>query len=267
MQELTADALKQGELWSRGARDWETIQEASSAPLWLAALDAGRVGKGTRLLDAGCGAGGACSLAASRGADVFGVDPAVNLITIARERLPAADFRIGELENLLFPNAEFDAAICINALQYTARPELAMHELGRVCRAEGRVVAAVFGNPADSDASRIFEAIVALFPKRPSSAGPFALSAPDALASLVEQVTALRLEAVEEIDCAHSYPDLDTALKGQMSAGASWRAVEILGDDRVRGAVRAALESLRQADGSVRMVNRYRYAIAVKQAG
>lgn len=117
MKDLTEAASKQGELWGRAARDWAAIQEPATVPLWNAVLDAARAHAGTRVLDAGCGAAGACALAVQRGADVFGVDPSVNLITIARERLPHCDLRIGELENLPFPNGHFDATIAVNSLQ------------------------------------------------------------------------------------------------------------------------------------------------------
>jgi SAM-dependent methyltransferase len=264
VRELSEAASKQGELWGRAARDWAAIQEPGTIPLWNAVLDSARVGAGTRILDAGCGAGGACVIAVHRGADVFGADPSVNLVTIARKRLPHCDFRIGELENLPFSNGCFDAVIAVNSLQYVSNPKLAMHELGRVSRQDGRVVVAVFADPERCDAVTIFRAIVDLFPKPPSSGGPFSLSAPDALRLLVETVVGLRVETIEELDLAHEYPDLETALRGQMSAGATWRAVEILGEDRVRAAIRGVLERFDQGDGTVRMMNRFRYAVAVK---
>ncbi len=264
MKELSELASKQGDLWGRAARDWATMQEPAAVPLWNAALDAARVGAGTRMLDAGCGAGGACVLAAARGADPFGVDPSVNLITIARERLPHCDFRIGELENIPHSNGNFDVAIAVNSMQYTADPELAMHELGRVTREGGRVVAVVFADPERCDNDRIFRAVVDLFPKPPTSAGPFALSAPGALQELVESVAGLSVEAIAEIDVVRDYEDVDNALRGQMAAGATWRAVEILGEDRVRAAIRGAVEQFLQPDGTVRMTNRFRYVVALR---
>jgi SAM-dependent methyltransferase len=262
--ELSEEASKQGELWGRAARDWATIHEPATVPLWTAVLDAARVGAGKRVLDAGCGAGGACVLAVQRGADAFGVDPAVNLITIARERLPNSDFRIGELENLPYSNGSFDSVIAVNSLQYAVNSKLSLHELGRVGRKDARIVVAVFADPERCDAMHIFRAILELFPKPPSSAGPFALSAPEVLRSLVESVIGLRLESIEELDVAHEYADVDTALRGQMSAGATWRAVEILGEDRVRRAIREVLERFRLPGGTVRMMNRFQYAVAVK---
>ncbi len=266
MEKLSNEASKQGELWSRGAREWVAIQEPTGGPLWKAALDAAGVKAGMRMLDAGCGGGGLCALATQRGALSFGVDPSVTMITLARERLPLVDFRIAELEQLPFPNAEFDAALAVNSIQYVAGPQVAMHELGRVCKPGGRAVAVVFSDPEGCDSALILGAILDLFEKPPASRGPFALSAPGTLPELIKSVTGLQCEAESELEYSHEYPDVETALRGQMSAGATWRAVEILGEDRVRGAIRRVLEDLRQPDGTVWMRNRYRMATALRQA-
>lgn len=60
----------QGELWGRAPLDWADLQEGFSVPLWQSMLTACGVSTGTRLLDAGCGAGGACALARRHGAIV-----------------------------------------------------------------------------------------------------------------------------------------------------------------------------------------------------
>ena len=266
MERLSNEASKQGELWSRGARDWVAIQEPAGAPLWKAALDSSGVETGMRVLDAGCGGGGLCALAAQRGALAFGVDPSVTMITLARERLPLNDFRIAELERLPFPNAEFDAALAVNSLQYVANPQVAMQELGRVCKPGGRAVAVVFADPEACDSALILEAVLNLFEEVPASRGPFALSAPGTLPVFIKSVAGLVCQAESELEYSHEYPDMETALRGQMSAGATWRAVEILCEDRVRQAIRRVLEGLRQPDGTVRMRNRYRMATALRKA-
>src|SRR5580658_11271109 len=107
--QLTDKARKQGALWSVEARDWMEIQERKSPALWRPVLDLARVGKGTRMLDAGCGAGGASVMARERGAVVSGCDISEAMLAIARERLPRADLQLAELENLPFDNAAFDA--------------------------------------------------------------------------------------------------------------------------------------------------------------
>src|SRR5437868_2158033 len=92
----------QGELWGAAASVWAELQEPTGLPLWKAMLDAAGVEKGTSLLDAGCGGGGACVVAAERGAQVSGIDASPALIAIARRRVPNGDFRVDDLESLRF---------------------------------------------------------------------------------------------------------------------------------------------------------------------
>ena len=81
-------ARVQGELWGRAPDDWASLQEAQHAPFFDAMLDAAGVGDGVRVLDAGCGGGGASVLAERRGATVSGLDASAPLIDIARNRVP-----------------------------------------------------------------------------------------------------------------------------------------------------------------------------------
>lgn len=60
-------AAVQGQLWGALARDWAPYGEQLCLPLQGAALDAAHVTAGTRLLDAGCGAGLLALLASLRG--------------------------------------------------------------------------------------------------------------------------------------------------------------------------------------------------------
>src|SRR5439155_10236663 len=111
-------ATVQGRLWGRAARDWRELQEPTALPLWEAMLAAAAVGPGTRVLDAGCGAGGASMLAARRGAHVNGLDAAEALLAIARWRVPDGDFRTGDLEALPYPSGTFDAILVADVLPY-----------------------------------------------------------------------------------------------------------------------------------------------------
>ena len=102
-------------------------------PLWHAMLDGVNAGPGSRLLDVGCGGGGASVLAARRGAKIFGLDVAALLLAIAQERVPGGDFRVGDMEELPYDDESFDAAIMASSLQYAADRLVALGELRRVC--------------------------------------------------------------------------------------------------------------------------------------
>jgi ubiquinone/menaquinone biosynthesis C-methylase UbiE len=115
----------QGELWGQAPRDW-TEFALTMTPIWVAALDAAQVSAGTRLLDAGCGSGGTSVLAAQRGARVSGLDASGPLIDVAKEQVPGADLRVGEIEELPYGDGAFDAVIACSSLQYTENKQRAL---------------------------------------------------------------------------------------------------------------------------------------------
>src|SRR6266478_1667618 len=142
--QLSDSARKQGALWGAAARDWVDIQEPTAVALWTAVLYAAGAGRGTRLLDVGCGAGGASVMALGRGALVSGCDASEGLLAIVRKRLPGADLKLGELENLPFPDASFDVVLAVNSLQFTSNPARAAQEMVRVAAPGGRIAVVVW---------------------------------------------------------------------------------------------------------------------------
>jgi SAM-dependent methyltransferase len=256
---LSEAGQKIGKLWSIEARDWLDIQEKKSPALWIPVLDLAQVHQGTRVLDAGCGTGGAAVLAHQRGANISGCDASQAMLDIAQQRLPGADFRLAELEQLPFPDAAFDAVLAINSLQFAPDPARAAQELTRVTAAGGRVAVVVWAID-HCEQKAIFDTILALFEKPPKGRGVFALSAP----GQVEALFPIARSQTTEIDCVFEYPTLETALRGQMAAGPSQRVVEIFGREKVESTVRAALMPFVTAAGEVRMQNRFRCTIVHK---
>lgn len=254
---LSEQAQKQGRLWGVEAQDWLEIQERKSPVLWIPVLDAAGVRSGVRVLDAGCGTGGAAILARERGAIVSGCDASEGMLNVARTRLPGADLRLAELENLPFADASFDAVLAINSLQFVADPAGGANELVRVTAPGGRIAVVVWSLD-HCEQKAIFDAILALFEKPPKGRGVFALSGRSQVEDLFR---GLSIHATD-IDCVFAYPNLEIALRGQMAAGPSQRVVEIFGRERVETAVRAALQPFVKSSGEVRMQNRFRCVVA-----
>jgi SAM-dependent methyltransferase len=93
-------------------------------------------GDGRRAVDAGCGTGRHTAKLAERGWDVVGVDGSPEMLEVARERVPGADLREGDLRELPVEDAWADVAVCALALSHL--PDLAaMGELGRILRPGG----------------------------------------------------------------------------------------------------------------------------------
>ncbi|MDB4969748.1 MAG: Methyltransferase type 11 [Myxococcales bacterium] len=255
-------ATVNGSLWGAQARAWAEAQEAIARPLYVAALERTRVGGGTAYLDVGCGSGMALQLAAQRGATVSGLDAAESLVAIARERVPSADVRVGELEELPFADASFDVITGFNAFQYAARPAHALAEARRVARPGAEVVVATWTTPDRTQAAELLAALKPLLPAPPPGApGPFALSDEGVLRALAAEAGWKPLDVVD-VECPFAYPDVETGLRGLGSSGVAERARRHSGDAAVNAAHRAVLEKFRRPDGSVHIGNAFRYLVA-----
>lgn len=139
------DALK-----SRLKATWESGDYAHFAqyllPGALEFLNRLQLAPGTRMLDAGCGAGQIAIPAARAGVDVTGIDIASNLIAHARARAAAENLKVrfeeADAEMLPFPDASFDVVVSLFGAMFAPRPDAVARELIRVCKPGGRVVMA-----------------------------------------------------------------------------------------------------------------------------
>jgi SAM-dependent methyltransferase len=253
-------ATRQGRLWGAEAQDWAEIQEIMALPLWEAMLNAAAVGPATRLLDAGCGAGGAGVRAARRGAHVNGLDAAEALLAIARRRLPDGDFRVGDLEALPYPSGTFDAILVADVLPYVADPLAVLRELRRVCDWLGRVVVATWGRPEECEQWAIEAAVRAVLPVPPDMER-FALSGPGALEGLLAQAS-LAVIGGGTVACLSEYPDEETLWLAQAAAGPLQAALRAVAAEPLKATVRRAVAPYRTSTGNVRLQNHFRYVVA-----
>jgi SAM-dependent methyltransferase len=128
--------------------DWgDGVYEHTAAELAPATDETLRVAgvqPGERVLDVGCGTGNAALAAARLGAIVAGVDPAVRLIDVARERAEqesvALDLRVGDAVALPWPDHSFDVVVSVFGVVFARPADRAAAELRRVARPGGRIV-------------------------------------------------------------------------------------------------------------------------------
>ncbi len=93
-----------------------------------------------RVLDVGSGDGVNAELLAPRSQHVTCLDLSPRVIEAAKVRLAHVDnvdFRVGDMHDLPFASASFDALLLLNALTYSDRPALAIAEAARVLRPGG----------------------------------------------------------------------------------------------------------------------------------
>jgi 2-polyprenyl-3-methyl-5-hydroxy-6-metoxy-1,4-benzoquinol methylase len=100
------------------------------------------VGRGARILDAGCGAGRVGGLLAAAGHRVTGVDLDPELIAAAEQDYPGPDWRVGDLAELDLPD-RFDVVLCAGNVMTFVAPGTRAEILRRMqahLDAAGRVV-------------------------------------------------------------------------------------------------------------------------------
>jgi SAM-dependent methyltransferase len=260
---ISEAATVQRRLWGTDPQAWAELAEAHNRPLFEAVLNAADVRAGTRVLDVGCGSGLTLVLAGERGAHASGIDISPGLLGIARERLPAADLREGDMESLPFDADAFDAVLGINAFQFAGDPERALRETARVVRPGGRVVASLFAAPERSQGTVVHEAMSALIP--PEQAGdhaPYALSAPGNLEAALH-AAGLTVVADGEVGCAWRYASMDDAVRGLLCSAGGARATEAAGEKRVRAVLVDAMRPFEHG-GGVTMRNTFRWVAATR---
>jgi SAM-dependent methyltransferase len=134
---------RQSVMWGNGPyqRITETI-----ADIHEAVVERLQPGPGDDMLDLACGTGAMAELAAQRGARVVGVDLAPALIETAKERASQQgleiDYRVGDAENLDFPDASFDKVSSTCGIMFTPDHEAVARQLARIVRPGGLIALA-----------------------------------------------------------------------------------------------------------------------------
>src|SRR2546421_4675039 len=122
---------------------------------------------GKRILDLACGPGTLTYRLArdvSPDGEVVGIDLAPGMIELARRDAPTGlpvRFELMDMEELRFPDAEFDAAVCGHGWQFVPALLRALREARRVIRPGARMAASVPVDPTQpSEAQAILERAV-----------------------------------------------------------------------------------------------------------
>jgi len=128
--------------WAAG--DYASVAERLVLELGPIAVERAGIEPGMLVLDVATGSGNAAIPAASRGAQVTGLDLVPELLDVARARADAAGVEIdwvqGDAEQLPFEDESFDVVLSTLGVQFAPRHEVVARELGRVCRPGGAIV-------------------------------------------------------------------------------------------------------------------------------
>jgi len=247
----------EGELWGGRAKDWAELGDPTTKPLFQAMLDVSHVGRGTRFLDMGCGAGGACVLAEELGANVSGFDASANLVEIARERVPQADFRQGDIEEMPYEDGSFDVVFAANSVQYAENQEQAVREGLRVMSDGGKFVLGMWCEPERCDMSALFKAVA---PGGPPPNAPPSLADRANLLGLLERAGGTVISDGEVL-CPFVFATMDDAIRCVRSAGIMQMFEAKLGKDHLIQAIITSHEPFKQPDGTYRLDNWFRWVV------
>ena len=126
--------------WETHAEWWIDGFTAGADPEYeeqILPLAARELAGAQRVLDVGCGDGQVSRLAAKLGAQVVGVDPTWNCVSVAHQRGGAVFARAGAAQ-LPFADATFDAVIACLVFEHIRDVDEAIAEVARVLQPGGR---------------------------------------------------------------------------------------------------------------------------------
>jgi SAM-dependent methyltransferase len=250
-----------GRLWGARAHDWAGVEE-QQRHTYETAIEHLNLRDGQRVLDIGCGTGAFLRLVAERGAVPYGLDASEALIEIARERVPEADLRVGEMEQLPYDDDTFDLVTGFNAFFFAADLVAALRESGRVAKPAAPVVIQVWGPPERCDLEAMKWVARSYAPPPPPDAPPPSkLWEPGVLESLA---TAAGLTPETTFDSSYAFQYSDEQTLGRLLI-APMGLAELAGPERepaVRREVIDALAQYRAPDGSYRLNNEFHFLVA-----
>jgi len=257
----TGSASRWGPLWGARPADW-ALSEDMQLPTYEAALERTGLEPGWRVLDLGCGAGAFLRLAADRAGKPSGLDASEALIGFARARLPEADLRVGEMEELPWDDDSFDLVTGFNSFFFANDMVGALREAGRVAKPGSPVVIQVWGAHERCDLEAMKQVARPFLPPRPADAPPDPdLSQPGLLSELASRS---RLTPHDEFDATWAFTYPDAATLGRAMLAVAGLAV-IAGPEREQELESAIIDGLaryRRPDGSYLLSNEYHYLIA-----
>jgi SAM-dependent methyltransferase len=258
---VSGSASRWGRLWGARPADW-ALSEDRQLPTYEAALERTGLEPGWGVLDVGCGAGAFLRLVAERGGKPHGLDASDALVAFARSRLPGADLRVGEMEDLPWHDHSFDLVTGFNSFFFANDMVAALREARRVAKPGAPVVIQVWGRHERCDLEAMKQIARPFLPPRPPDAPPDPdLSQPGTLRALA---TRAGLTPEDEFDAiwAFEYPDADTLGRAMVAVAGLALIAGPEHEDELKAAIVHGLAPFRTDDGSYRLSNEYHYLVA-----
>jgi SAM-dependent methyltransferase len=257
----SGSAERWGPLWGARPTDW-ALSEDQQLPTYEEALRRVGLRPGQLVLDIGCGVGAFLRLVGERGARPFGLDASEALLEVARERVPDADLRVGEMEALPYEDDTVDLVCGFNSFFFANDIVVAVREAGRVAKTGAPVVIQVWGPHDRNDFEAMKEIARPFFPPRPADAPPEPdYSQPGALEDIAARA-GLEPGQAFDVSWAYEYPDEDTLGRALVAPAGLALLVGPDREERFKNALVEGLARYRTPDGGYRLNNTFHYLIA-----
>jgi SAM-dependent methyltransferase len=258
---VSGSAARWGPLWGARPADW-ALNEDRQVPTYEAALQHVGLERGQRVLDVGCGAGAFLRLVAERGGEPHGIDASEALIDYARARLPNADLRVGEMQDLPWDDDSFDVVTGFNSFFFANSMVAALREAGRVARPNAPVVIQVWGAHERCELEAMKQLVRPFLPPRPPDAPPDPdLSKPGALEALATQAGLTR-ESEFDTTWVIEYPDEETLSRALIAVAGLAVLAGPEREEELKAAIVDGLAPYRTAEGSYQLSNEFHFLIA-----
>lgn len=254
----------QGELWGAAPNDWALYLETTFTPLYQKIISKTGLRSGQELLDIGCGTGLFLRLAGSTGAALTGIDVSPEMLEVARERNADARLLQQDLDNLSFPENNFDLVTGFNSLQYAQDIVKTLKDIRRLLKEDGLLVIGIWGSDAECESLKVLSSIASLLPEPPpGSPGPLALSGEGRVESLLREA-GLVLQQKGTANCHWNFSSLDEATRGILAAGPSVEAIRYAGLEKVKEQLVTTLAPFNIYEEMFVLENLFHYFIARK---
>jgi SAM-dependent methyltransferase len=248
-------------LWGARPADW-ALSEDQQLPTYEEALRRVGLRPGQLVLDIGCGVGAFLRLVSERGGRPFGLDASEALLEVARERLPDANLRVGDMGALPYEDATFDLVCGFNSFFFANDIVAAVREAGRVAKPGAPVVIQVWGPHDRNDLEAMKEIARPFFPPRPAGAPPEPdYSEPGVLEDIATRA-GLEPEQAFDVSWAYEFPDEPTLRRALVAPAGLALLVGPEREEEFKDALVEGLAGYRTPGGGYRLQNTFHSLIA-----
>jgi ubiquinone/menaquinone biosynthesis C-methylase UbiE len=232
--------------------------------------DAAALDRGQKVLDVACGTGVLARCAWDRvrpGGFVTGIDRNDGMLTVARRKAPAIEWRSARAEQLPFDDGTFDAVVSQFGLMFFEDQVQALAEMARVLRPAGRMAVAVW---ASLDRSPGYDALTALIERLFGARVASALQAPFVLGDTATLARSFARAGIAEakiatLDGNVRFPSLEAWIRTEIKG---WTLADVLDEAQYATLQRestAELSAFVRSDGSVDFAQQAHIVHAVKR--